>query len=539
MITKYLKRSLPCTALLAMAAALIGIATATAQEAAAPMKKAGVADYVRPGNLVVAGYATPGSPMSAKIKTIDGNVIGGTVYYAVYRRTGRTGDAWGIRGNFDSTFVEGENIRRGVSPHLDTEAEYLYLYQVVNDRAIHDSAFNLPKEVIGAVDQNTTKYTKDIASFSLRLIVDPRHITSWGYFTETGFSLRVTKEMQANTSIRMAVSGHPSIADALPAKNYRPWAPSKRLDTGNHGFGVSTDTEGLGENQNLLKERVKGVRFANYGEAAKQGGLKPDLVQILVLDTPGSMIDTARGIADEPARAIFRADWRQTAIPEGEHSVVFGFTSDLPPVNQPIRIKDPEASAIVPAVGADVDREFRPAFDDDAAAGGIAPAVGVGAAVGAAAGAVSIASPRAAGEAGLAPAGGGVLSPVLGGGMSGGWGGGGGGPLGGALGALGAARPASTGSGQGGGTGDSGGQQNQSQVPTITNTNNNVLTNQQQQAQLQAQIQAQIQAQLQKQFNNNGGGSCCNGNVVPEPGTMLLGLLGLPGLWFFYRRKPT
>ncbi len=526
MATQLCGRSLVTLALLAVGGTLAGATPAVAQEKTDPAKKLSVSDYVRPSNLVVAGYATPGSPMSAKIKTIDGNILGGTVYYAVYRRTGRAGDAWGIRGNFDSTFVEGENIRRGVSPHLDSDAEYLYLYQVVNDRALHDPALNKKGAVIpGNFDPNN-KYTRDIASFSLRLIVDPRYITSWGYFSETGFSLRVHSENQGKSDFTMAVSGHPSIADALPVKNYRPWAPSKRLDTGKTGFAVSTDTEGLGENPNLLKNKVTGVRFANYGETAKKGGAKPDYVQLLVMDTPTPMLDAARAVADEPARGIFRADWRKLPIPEGEHSVVFGFTSDLPPINQPIRIKDPEASAVAAAVGADVDREFRPVADDEAEGTDIAPAVGVGA------GAVAIASPQMARDVGVAPPGGGVLTPLIGGGYSG-FGGGSGGPLGGAVGAIGAARPSvSGGGGQLGGGGDQGGTQNQSQVPTITNTNNNTLTNQQQQAQLQVQIQAQVQAQLQNMFNNNG-----HGNVVPEPTGLLLGLFGLPGLWFIYRRK--
>lgn len=527
-------------AILALAVwATLVAAPAFAQEKVKPAvqaaedKKLPVADHTRYGNLVTAGYATPGSPMSAKIKAIDGNILGGTVYYAVFRRTGRAGDTWGVRANFDSSFVEGENIRRAVSPHLDTEAEYLYLYQVVNDRAIHDPMFNKPKGEIPAVVDEQDKYTKDIASFSLRLVVDPRHITSWGYFSDTGFALRVAKENQPNVPVIMAVSSHPSIGDVLPPKNYRPWAPSKRLDT-RSGFGVSSDTEGLNENQGLLKQRVKGVRFVNFGEVTKQGGLKPDFVQILVLDTPLPLIDADRAYADEPARAIFRVDWQKVPVPEAEHSVVFGFTTDLPPINQPIRIKDPEASAVVAAVAADADREFRPVADDEADATGVAPAVGV------AAGAAAIPSPRVGGEAAVAAPGGGVLSPAFGGGATGFPGGGGGGlPLGGAIGTLGAARPTSSGGGGGlgGGRGDTGGEQVQSQVPTITNTNNNILTNQQWQAQLQAQIQAQIQAQLQKQSQSNdnrNGGDC---DVIPEPATMVLGLLSLPGLWFYYRRR--
>ena len=524
--------------LIAAVVALTGVATGFAQEKVEPAKKLAAADFVKPGNLLMAGYATPGSPMSAALKLADGNLsstpLGATIYYAVYQRgTGnRAADAWGVRANFDSSFVEGVNFRQGVSPPLDTEAEYLYLYQVVNDRAIHDPALAKVKGVVGAVDQNTTNLTKDIESFALRLVVDPREITSWGYFTASGFSLNVLNEEKPAETIQMAVSGHPSIAKVLPPKNYRPWAPAKAIDRSKTAMTIAADNQNLDKNQNLVKEMIKGVRQVNFGEATAKGGMAPHRVQILVLDTPASILDANRDYNELPARAIFRVDWDQP-IPEGKHSVIFGFTSRIRPSIQPIVIKDPIASRKFPTTGAEVENDFRPVAYDE----GVEPAADASV-VGVKGGAPNIPSPQDSGPASVGVAGGGLLSGGISGGSTSGFGGGGGGPLGGGIGAIGAARPATGGGGgQGDGGGDSGGEQNQSQVPTITNTNNNVLTNQQQQAQLQAQLQAQIQAQLQKQFNNNSNGGHCPGNVVPEPTTMLLGLFGLPGLWFFCRRK--
>ena len=102
------ERWLRKTALLALTGALALGAPAFAQEKDG--KKLEATDYVRPNHLVMAGYATPGTPMGAKFESYTGKILGGTVYYAVFRRTGRTGDAWGVRANFDSSFVEGENI---------------------------------------------------------------------------------------------------------------------------------------------------------------------------------------------------------------------------------------------------------------------------------------------------------------------------------------------------------------------------------------------------------------------------------------------
>src|SRR4030081_1200023 len=64
-------------------------------------------DGTRPRNLVRDGYTRPGKPETKKdakgaiVPLVQwqakhtGKIIGGTVYFAVYERTGAEGDAWG------------------------------------------------------------------------------------------------------------------------------------------------------------------------------------------------------------------------------------------------------------------------------------------------------------------------------------------------------------------------------------------------------------------------------------------------------------
>ena len=83
----------------------------------------------------------------------------------------------------------------------------------------------------------------------------------------------------------------------------------------------------------------------------------------------------------------------------------------------------------------------------------------------------------------------------------------------------------------GGSTTGSNGNNGQNQTPSIFNTNTNTLSNKQQQQQQQQQHQSQHQNQNQHQHQNQ------HGHVVPAPASLLLGLLGLPGLYFLRRRK--
>src|SRR5271165_5809980 len=91
------------------------------------------------------GYTRPSNVSLAKSKAIKKAAIGeagfarksakeiaGTIYYMVLDRTkGKAGDPWGTGiPDFEKRF----KVSRDVKGHkLDTEARYLYLYQVVND----------------------------------------------------------------------------------------------------------------------------------------------------------------------------------------------------------------------------------------------------------------------------------------------------------------------------------------------------------------------------------------------------------------------
>lgn len=101
-------------------------------------------------SIEVSGYTRPGNP-DDKFNS-DGELIrqvafvgeglkkfkimGGTVYFAVFRNTGLLeGDTFGTgMKDFDAKFEAGRSFKDSMSPRYDTRAKYLYLYQVVNDR---------------------------------------------------------------------------------------------------------------------------------------------------------------------------------------------------------------------------------------------------------------------------------------------------------------------------------------------------------------------------------------------------------------------
>ncbi len=117
------------------------------------------------------GYANPGTP-SDKIlangeidSTADApKAFGGSIYFMVLDRgEGRGDDTWGTGiKSFDTQFQTGLDDALKPSPGLDKKARYLYLYQVVNDRGSKSP----------------------IHEVTIRLIIDPALITSWGYFAE-------------------------------------------------------------------------------------------------------------------------------------------------------------------------------------------------------------------------------------------------------------------------------------------------------------------------------------------------------------------
>jgi hypothetical protein len=562
--------------------------------------KAKDGDAKRLRNVVRLGYTRPANVDDKKkgdkivpvaFTDYKGKIIAGTVYFTVLERVDRRrgdrdrdaaddegkdsvveGDTWGTgMGAFDGAFVPGRNFDGGVSPRLDTRARYIYLYQLVNDPGLD------PHEIKPAAYDSVR--AEDVSSFALKLLIDPRYITSWGHFQGKGFSARVPDRnlnnkirLAANgeeVKVRLAVSSNPSILAELPEKAHRYRSPAFSLGKMAKSFDVGAGNLNLAQSldhQYLVKNRgIIQAAFVENQIKVDDRLKEPNFVQVQYFSGAEGALGAmpVAGVAAAPAAAeapgdfenrgaatgMFRADWRTgNTVKLGQHTVLFGFTSDLPPVDEPIVIADPEealrgrrmirellggsdreqvkeAAANVPANEAPAGEQFvsfiRPesalkdAFLRQAAGSGVAP------------GTAPTPAGGGAGAGGAAGAGGG------GGSMGGASGGGGGGGFGVPLGGIGAARAPSFagGSGSGSGNGQPAQQQGQQGQQGVKIDITNTLTNQQQQQQKQGQQQQQQQQQQQT--------GCCNmtPGVVPAPASVLLGLLGVPGILLLRRRR--
>ncbi len=530
--------------------------------------RAGQGNFARSRSVVRQGYTRPGNPddgfdpRTNKVLPVafgadTMKVLGATVYFAVYERSGLgESDTWGAGlASFDGRFVEGQNFQGGYSPRLDTKAKYLYVYQIVNDRTLEPRKNKTALAVDGG---EKTPSAEDISTFYLKLLVDPRYITSWGHFRGAGFTAEVanrdqTGEIKAmadgvTTDIRLAVSSNPSILAELPNQRYMRRAPAHALQQLGNSFSLGSSTLNLAATtyqQNLAATAkanpLKLIAHENNVIKAAANANEPTFAQLMYFTGEERVVGATNLIDEDIARAIFRVDFKGAQLlKHGQHSVAFGFTTDLPPTDEPIRIATQSAAA---AIGTGVRQVAFEGDGDGMGAGGVG--AGVGAGIGLAVGTAPTPSPApAAAVAVEGGSGGGSVSAGLGG-MAGGTGGGVGG-LGGGVGGIGAARGATMGGGGGfgGGQGDGGGQtdgktngktdQNQSGTTGSTINFTATLVNQQQ--------QKQQQQQQQKQTNTNINNGCCctppGGNVVPAPASLLLGLLGLPCLYFLRRQRP-
>jgi hypothetical protein len=528
-----------------------------------PAEEAKARAQDRRPSLVVAGYTRPGNPSDrakgGKILPggyLAGNAdfkgIGGTVFFA-FRLTREEGDVWGTGAKgFDETFVPGVDFNNVESPLLDTRAKYLYLYQVVNSRGLDPIS-----PVIFAV--NKERSTQPIAAAAVRLRVDPRYITSWGAFKATGLTLSVLprgleeKKAAADKDkpgavkpaldeeregfLRMAVSVNPSILGALPTSANRFRAPSHLL----RRVRVDDATLNL-VNTNAMKElqkRALALEKNNEKPAAWVG-------QMLRSAKAATEPTAVRlGLSEPDARLYLQAEWKTQGgaglLNLADHSSVFGFTTDLPPVPEPFGIAAPEARENLLAVlgglagdvagtaGAVVPAAWVGAGPGDDS--GVAPAAAHGVAPGTAVGPIQPAAftPAVTHGAGISTFGSALAPPAGFGAGFPGWPG---------VGAFGRAFPPTTnggGFGGGSGSGNNNGTQAQNQKEQQQG-NQNLINNisidislSNQQSQNQSQHQHQNQHQRQSQRNRH--------HVVPEPGTLLLGLLGLPALIFSYRRR--
>ncbi len=601
------------------------------------------------------------------------HIMGGSVYFSVFRNVGnRGGDTFGtgMPGGLDQLFVPGEgDFRPGSgtravqsSPRLDTSAKYLFLFQIVASRgldarnqmtdvqkdlvsnairlilgeennnkiklAIGEDKVKLLKQQQGAVQSLATAANKamlpdaaieDVHRFSVQLNVDPRHITSWGYFDGAGFAVHIAKTDEYTdrwghhhkTVANGGVIPNDMVEDRIQAVSFLPGVNEmvkdmdfERIKKRAYAMGVMegsfhVNDANVGIEKSLpyrfaqgMVDRGADIKFASHLQAGKKKAdfaVKPQRVRIVVDDTRFNDLNP-EFVDDDYTTTAFVVDFDQygvkkrgndgelRGIPRTKHSMVFGFTTNLEPVqNRRIRLDDLESTDRnkdlpfneffsekiadkVPArngysrgfdywnkgkkmAGFDRNREYVFAgnnFGSMIASDSGDPLAFVllqgGGGGGAGAGALSM-----SGLGVSPPSGGGG-----GGGISGGFSSAGSQPSGGGGGGAtpGWGAPFSgSGGGFGGGGGLTGGGTNQNQTPPNqqgTQAGEQIvnfkatLINQQQQQQQQGQFQNQHQGQHQHDHDHGHGH---HGNVVPAPASLLLALLGLPGLWLLRRRK--
>lgn len=479
-----LRRVLNRTLGLAVLLALILVS----QVQAAPLVE--FTGYTRPANVDL----KESRPLPKEVPAAQGKrnprEIGGTVYFMVLDRAkGTADDPWGSgMKDFATRF---RVSRDSPSSKIDTTARFLYLYQVVNDSGADGFVYRA----------------------SVRLLIDPRLVTSWGHFGEReqnrvrGVSFAMTFDgKKGDEGNILPVAAVPD-RQGVTTRDYRPRAP-RHLAPQVYDFrsilllrgderAVANDEIGREPDKVLL---VNDARFddnlSRKGEDIWQpryqlprdvGGDKrlapvgpwreynwAEDVRIRAVNdrllrgedssgrTPASD-RTARQTPQNIMWPVIRAYWQEDPLAPGERSTLFGFTSDHPPVYDAVQLTD-NVSAL----------PVRPAADNGGNAG-VVPAVAPAATgtvptpIVLAADTVSPPAPATpvAATAGTGATGGGVggLGPAIGGlgGMPAGFGAGGGtgggmmaGTGGGALGGGGAmgGGGATGGGGNGNGNGD-------------------------------------------------------------------------------------
>jgi hypothetical protein len=466
------------------------------------------------------GYTRPGWPnderVGDKIKLVADNpnlreqAIGGTVYFTVLKLTGAD-DSWGSGlSHFNAAFRPGIDPNGSSSPSLDTKATYLYLYQVVNDRQTE----------------------APIQNISVRLTVDLKEVTSWGYFHGVGFA--VPKGEGKETRIR-PVSFNNVLGGDKDVRVYQSPAEAITSPQALHLCNVPT----------------------KRGEEPPKDDDNQRIVTVIwdALDpafNPSSTMLLAQ--SDFNNGPCFRAVWNgDKIIKKDGRSTVFGFTSNLVPGPGLVRIRGlggpgNPGSGIKPAHGP---------FEDDATeADGVIGAEGKAASP--KTDAPEVESPKGAppgtpGTTGAPlPPLAGMPPPAIGGGIPLGGSAGGTAPFGGTAGGLSNLGLAASGLGSGGGGSPSSGQTgtNQNAGTTTSPANNNntetqsqvfnpILINQQtqSQSQLQTQFQDQKQHQQQHQRQHDPDSKGVPGEVVPEPAALWLAVIGLPVLLLVGWRK--
>jgi hypothetical protein len=483
--------------------------------------------------------------------------IAGTIYYMVLDLTKGAGDdPWGTGvPEFVKHFHVSPDVPRG---KLDTTARYLYLYQVVNDSGLDGWVYRA----------------------NIRLLVDPRVITSWGALAErtpagvrgVGFAMEFTEKKGGKDANAVLPIAAPENRQGVSERAYRPLSPHypaprlyrfAQLDlfTGQLGAAaagkqvarqpdrvvLATDDRFLADNRDASVLLPK-YRLPEKTDDARR--LAPDgawqtwswALDARIRGFDDAPVDLPRGeeaaLSRQPTWPVVRAYWQTDPLTPGERSTVFGFTSNFPPVYDYGQIAERTLPlAALPAAGGVVPAALT-------ATGGLPTPITPAAAE-------SPAAPPLGSTGSLA---GGLSSGGLGGSFPGlGGGGGGFGGTGGGISPFLAGRGltgsggGAVGAGTGGGTGssnstpNSGTNQNQNQTPTTSVVTNIAVAaaqaQQQGQAQGQQQQQQQKQKQQQQQQQQQRQNQHGHGNVVPAPPAWLLGVLGLPALGFLARRR--
>ncbi len=528
------------------------------------------------------GYTRPGKDGSLPPPKEQGPIVGGvvesgagvTVYYAVYDRFhGTVMDPWntGLK-NLTETFVPGKGAGPAVvSRGLDTEARYLYVYQIVND----------------------SKRQAQVREANFRLLVEPEFITSWGHFAQ----LRGIAEEPAlgvgfmvpfgNAGLRPLSVLHASVTDAI----YRPLAPAFRapqayqlglspLGGTNRAGGellVIEDVARIPEAVLLLPSMpfapLAGVRGELAGGIALVDWLNPSTgprapAGPIVAGTGSglfSQLGVVPGLAPSPVPALgvggavgvgagvggavgvgitgragnlypaLQVNWLTTPLIPGQRSVLFGFTSNLPPTFDGVRVGACAVGVAGAAIVVDGTVPTPVGFAPEPPLVGLVP-------------------PPPPPPLPLMP----PLAPPLpmpmppagerggGGGFGGGTAGFGGGMGGGTGGGMSGGGFGGFGGGMGGGFGNGGGGNNVVPIP-----NQQAGEQQQQQQQQQPgqpgqpnqtininvnQNQNQHQNQHQHQHQNNIPGTP-DVEVIPEPAAILAATLALPAFLLMARRR--
>jgi hypothetical protein len=554
-------------------------------------------------------------------------IMGGSVYFAVFKNMGalaKDGDTFGtgMKG-FDKKFSGGDGVQ--FSPGFDTSANYLYLYQVVNARCLDGRNFladpvaqkerPTEKDVIKDF-KRVSPPTEAIARWALTLSVRPRDISSWGYFSGTSFvahetaSLNLFAEETKVATMIKPISFLPSMLKETPNPIYKNRAPAQSLGALQSTFHVGSSTANLDKspaypgNDNAVKFALKAdaqdkfkpgeIPFSAaltsaFDEKAKKFrfDVNPSSVQIMH-DAHNDVLRGEMGglqLDEDLVRSVLLVKFDEDqGLKNGQFSVVFGFTSNLPPRPERVRLDTEEsvrqsrpsekrpadlfsshqvdaaegisATTLLAAAGKKDGLPALKAFSRETAGVGEPGSLRTAGETFVADGVIRVAGPNeprqipgpAVGFYGATAIVGGFSTTGLGG-LSGGCCGGGilpgfagiggGGISGGGFGAG--------GGGLGGGTGGNNGNNGQQQQPNTQSGNQTInfavtLINQQQQKQKQSQLQDQHQGQHQGNHHHNhhgdpGHGDHNHGAVVPAPASLLLGLLGLPALFLLRRRK--